>query len=121
SHKHAGLTIEGYSRAAVQTYWRIPRSEEHTSELQSHVNLVCRLLLEKKQRCCNPQLAAWPLAFVPIPGSRLFRLSFAPPAPSPEMLAPFRNGFLTSRFFFFFNDTQPPEFSPFSLPGPLPF
>src|SRR5690242_21600908 len=24
------------------------RSEEHTSELQSHVNLVCRLLLEKK-------------------------------------------------------------------------
>src|SRR5690242_21521467 len=24
-----------------------PRSEEHTSELQSHVNLVCRLLLEK--------------------------------------------------------------------------
>src|SRR5690242_21422939 len=26
------------------------RSEEHTSELQSHVNLVCRLLLEKKNR-----------------------------------------------------------------------
>src|SRR5260370_10387595 len=34
----------------------ILRSEEHTSELQSHLNLVCRLLLEKKkerenQRC----------------------------------------------------------------------
>src|SRR5467141_718754 len=29
-------------------YWA--RSEEHTSELQSHLNLVCRLLLEKKQR-----------------------------------------------------------------------
>src|SRR5690242_21148069 len=29
---------------------RLPRrSEEHTSELQSHVNLVCRLLLEKKK------------------------------------------------------------------------
>src|SRR5690242_21576207 len=27
-----------------------PRSEEHTSELQSHVNLVCRLLLEKKKK-----------------------------------------------------------------------
>src|SRR5690242_2065156 len=27
---------------------RLARSEEHTSELQSHVNLVCRLLLEKK-------------------------------------------------------------------------
>src|SRR5690242_21356753 len=26
------------------------RSEEHTSELQSHVNIVCRLLLAKKQR-----------------------------------------------------------------------
>src|SRR5207237_9760681 len=26
------------------------RSEEHTSELQSHLNLVCRLLLEKKTR-----------------------------------------------------------------------
>src|SRR5690242_21519579 len=28
----------------------LKRSEEHTSELQSHVNLVCRLLLEKKNR-----------------------------------------------------------------------
>src|SRR2546430_5939483 len=27
------------------------RSEEHTSELQSQSNLVCRLLLEKKNRC----------------------------------------------------------------------
>src|SRR5207237_7173968 len=30
---------------------RLPaRSEEHTSELQSHLNLVCRLLLEKKKK-----------------------------------------------------------------------
>src|SRR4051812_49780623 len=29
------------------------RSEEHTSELQSHVNLVCRLLLEKKNKDNN--------------------------------------------------------------------
>src|SRR5260370_30572560 len=28
---------------------RVQRSEEHTSELQSHLNLVCRLLLEKKK------------------------------------------------------------------------
>src|SRR5260221_9920676 len=28
--------------------WRLCRSEEHTSELQSHSDLVCRLLLEKK-------------------------------------------------------------------------
>src|SRR5260370_18574163 len=29
------------------------RSEEHTSELQSHLNLVCRLLLEKKKHKCR--------------------------------------------------------------------
>src|SRR5260370_21724547 len=29
------------------------RSEEHTSELQSHLNLVCRLLLEKKKKHKN--------------------------------------------------------------------
>src|SRR6476661_9634195 len=29
------------------------RSEEHTSELQSHLNLVCRLLLEKKKKYTN--------------------------------------------------------------------
>src|SRR2546427_5143139 len=30
--------------------WVAPRSEEHTSELQSQSNLVCRLLLEKKKK-----------------------------------------------------------------------
>src|SRR5260370_29536156 len=29
---------------------RFQQSEEHTSELQSHLNLVCRLLLEKKKK-----------------------------------------------------------------------
>src|SRR5260370_37087552 len=32
--------------------WIADRSEEHTSELQSHLNIVCRLLLEKKKRQC---------------------------------------------------------------------
>src|SRR5947209_9305580 len=36
---------------------RLPRSEEHTSELQSRQYLVCRLLLEKKNR---PHNARWP-------------------------------------------------------------
>src|SRR5260370_32660268 len=31
----------------------LTRSEEHTSELQSHLNLVCRLLLEKKKNKQN--------------------------------------------------------------------
>src|SRR5690242_20828087 len=39
------------SRSAF-SYGKI-RSEEHTSELQSHVNLVCRLLLEKKKKNRN--------------------------------------------------------------------
>src|SRR5260370_32338242 len=33
------------------------RSEEHTSELQSHLNLVCRLLLEKKKNTGPPPTA----------------------------------------------------------------
>src|SRR2546430_8985063 len=32
---------------------RLHRSEEHTSELQSQSNLVCRLLLEKKKKCIH--------------------------------------------------------------------
>src|SRR5690242_21359376 len=38
------------SRRLVQEHSTYDRSEEHTSELQSHVNLVCRLLLEKKKK-----------------------------------------------------------------------
>src|SRR5690242_21491981 len=38
------------SRSALRSVERRWRSEEHTSELQSHVNLVCRLLLEKKKK-----------------------------------------------------------------------
>src|SRR5207237_10787760 len=34
------------------------RSEEHTSELQSHLNLVCRLLLEKKKKQINTKYMA---------------------------------------------------------------
>src|SRR2546429_5750238 len=34
----------------VALYWMHGRSEEHTSELQSRLHLVCRLLLEKKKR-----------------------------------------------------------------------
>src|SRR6266480_7484765 len=41
------LARSGAGRPAAP---RDGRSEEHTSELQSHVNLVCRLLLEKKNK-----------------------------------------------------------------------
>src|SRR5260370_26699313 len=42
------VTIEPDGRNGFQLKL-ISRSEEHTSELQSHLNLVCRLLLEKKK------------------------------------------------------------------------
>src|SRR5438034_4706949 len=34
----------------IRELWPDQRSEEHTSELQSHSDLVCRLLLEKKKK-----------------------------------------------------------------------
>src|SRR2546422_6312893 len=42
-----GVTEDEIARRAVQSH---PRSEEHTSELQSRLHLVCRLLLEKKKK-----------------------------------------------------------------------
>src|SRR6516225_7051036 len=46
-----GATHLDFSLRIGATGSHVPykRSEEHTSELQSHVNLVCRLLLEKKK------------------------------------------------------------------------
>src|SRR5690242_20173740 len=56
---HAGMALSVYGTTAIvfcyrsppwQRPWLLTRSEEHTSELQSHVNLVCRLMLEKKNK-----------------------------------------------------------------------
>src|SRR5438477_8170500 len=49
---HSGKPLHSgfVSRRLIGSQEPLPsRSEEHTSELQSHVNLVCRLLLEKKK------------------------------------------------------------------------
>src|SRR5260370_5343911 len=55
----AAVTMAATSESVVVTSSGSPRwtavpvalrSEEHTSELQSHLNLVCRLLLEKKKK-----------------------------------------------------------------------
>src|SRR5438093_10192904 len=46
-------------KVPFETWWRVieeHRSEEHTSELQSLTNLVCRLLLEKKNSARAPEL-----------------------------------------------------------------
>src|SRR2546430_12564710 len=42
-----------------------PRSEEHTSELQSQSNLVCRLLLEKKKKNSSHPSSSIPYPAVP--------------------------------------------------------
>src|SRR5438477_6723090 len=47
SHPVTGENL-AFTRPVPEDFARA-RSEEHTSELQSHVNLVCRLLLEKKK------------------------------------------------------------------------
>src|SRR3989454_1219289 len=50
----AATTLAGHVRNHAAPLkargWRMARSEEHTSELQSPCNLVCRLLLEKKKK-----------------------------------------------------------------------
>src|SRR5260370_28502866 len=56
-----------------------PRSEEHTSELQSHLNLVCRLLLEKK-KTPHPDITK------PHPPRRSHAPSRPPPPATPPQL-----------------------------------
>src|ERR1019366_8927278 len=82
------------------------RSEEHTSELQSLTNLVCRLLLEKKE----------PVFLCPGAGLCRGRRQRADDTARDSDL--FRRGL---DVFFFFNDRAPPEISPFSLHDALPF
>src|SRR2546423_11834453 len=47
--KHAAQTLAVAQVCLDETRASVPRSEEHTSELQSLAYLVCRLLLEKKK------------------------------------------------------------------------
>src|SRR5688500_19716816 len=53
-----GRSRGSYAALCALYGWRArlcrgPRSEEHTSEIQSPCNLVCRLLLEKKKKVCK--------------------------------------------------------------------
>src|SRR2546430_3301150 len=47
------VSANGLSGGAIFLFATEDRSEEHTSELQSQSNLVCRLLLEKKKKRCK--------------------------------------------------------------------
>src|SRR5256885_6527421 len=52
---HFGAVAPEQKGAVLVVAQLTPRSEEHTSELQSPCNLVCRLLLEKKKNNSNSQ------------------------------------------------------------------
>src|SRR2546430_4013373 len=49
-HSDCGHNVSPRGGGSHHQHPRISRSEEHTSELQSQSNLVCRLLLEKKKK-----------------------------------------------------------------------
>src|SRR3954466_745003 len=95
------------------------RSEEHTSELQSHDNLVCRLLLEKTKKRSQPRTrprAPHPLPPVPHRprpqplSSRTQRCALGDPRQTPGCGGPA----------FFFNDTATTEIYTLSLHDALP-
>src|SRR3954467_11641010 len=96
------------------------RSEEHTSELQSHDNLVCRLLLEKKKKN-NKQTTTTEITR---PHTRKTHtctaLVCALLRPSSLIYGLVLFDLFSCFFFFFLNDGAPPEFSPFPLPAPFP-
>src|ERR1022692_1511581 len=93
------------------------RSEEHTSELQSPCNLVCRLLLEKKKKTAasDPLVEAACLRTCSRQGTPQRSSS----ASQDLLLSPSGWGGLIC-LFFFFNDTATPEIYTLSLHDALP-
>src|SRR2546429_2986974 len=73
--------VQPHARAAVAFDLALHRSEEHTSELQSRLHLVCRLLLEKKK--IPTHLTS--LSSLPLPPPYL---SLARPSLPPQSAAP---------------------------------
>src|SRR2546422_5495212 len=60
AHRHAGKRFKSRRHSKAKINRPAFRSEEHTSELQSRLHLVCRLLLEKKKKK-NSELLAFTL------------------------------------------------------------
>src|ERR1022692_3915363 len=106
----------GFSTARSNSC-RTNRSEEHTSELQSPCNLVCRLLLEKKYVSIMPLFAR--LYGNNRPGTLLDRVPLAGGTGSLPVGAPDGTVGVISEVFFFFNEAAPPEI--YTLPPHAPF
>src|SRR3954449_10874417 len=96
------------------------RSEEHTSELQSHSHLVCRLLLEKKHNKVKLDEGQDLFATTGQPLEACVRLLSlqAPSVDSRPVPAPSSKVLVRIRLFLI--ETPPPEISPLSLPDALP-
>src|ERR1039457_3127475 len=96
------------------------RSEEHTSELQSPCNLVCRLLLEKKRtntaRAHHPGEGSRPAHGARSAG-RGGAVGWPSPSPSTPLVGASTAGAVR---FFFFNDTATTEIYTLSLHDALP-
>src|ERR1022692_142042 len=96
------------------------RSEEHTSELQSPCNLVCRLLLEKKKTKQQAQNEHSQSERRHITNLRLLHGARADLAPHLLYHAPVCPVGCFLFFFFFFNDTATTEIYTLSLHDALP-
>src|SRR3954465_3963877 len=102
-----------------RTDWACARSEEHTSELQSHDNLVCRLLLEKKKKFAGRTRA---LGHTPPPDARRTATPAAGDAAA-DADPPGGVGLVclcAVQRIFFFKERAAPEINPFSPPPLLP-
>src|SRR4029434_11356097 len=63
SHTHTDTRTQTHAHAHAHTYSNYfnLRSEEHTSELQSHLNLGCRILLQKNKGLPGPRTVLSPV------------------------------------------------------------
>src|ERR1039457_5541465 len=102
------------------TRWIVARSEEHTSELQSPCNLVCRLLLEKKKKKKTTQATSKKNSTDPPPARPALEDSQAVHVRTDGMQCDDYRCFFFFFFFFFFNDTATTEIYTLSLHDALP-
>src|ERR1039457_1492088 len=96
------------------------RSEEHTSELQSPCNLVCRLLLEKKAYTQNVAFNALLFMYRHVLGMQLPAIQDIGRAKRPERLPVVLTRQEVTAVLSFFNDTATTEIYPLSLHDALP-
>src|SRR3982751_1958909 len=116
-YQDVALIAEQAKELGLQT--TMMRSEEHTSELQSQSNLVCRLLLEKKQHIfLAAECSSRPPGYPRLVAAASRTEGGKSPYPSKSRLVcPTRRH---ARRFFFFKEKGDPQNLPSSPPSPSP-